>query len=255
MSSLLETENLSKDFGGVRAVCDLDIFINRGEIVGMIGPNGSGKTTFINLVSRIYPPTSGTIKFKGVNIEHLSIHKIIEIGIARTCQNLRLFSNLSVIENVLIGRHCQIKNNLWSLFFNPHSSRKEERKAQFRAMELLEFVGLSKKRNELAKNLAYGEQKCLELARALASDPELLLLDEPMAGMNLQEMTKVMNLLLKVREKGKTLFIVEHNMKVIMNYSDRVIVLNAGKKIKEATPIEVQQDKKVQEVYLGERED
>jgi len=252
---LLETEGIDKKFGGIHAVDHLSIFVNKGEIVGMIGPNGSGKTTFLNILSGIYRPSSGRIKFKNEDITRLPLYHIIEKGIARTFQNLKVFRNMSLLENVLIGRHHLIKNSLLNIYFNLFLASKREENACHKAMEVLELVNLAGKKDELARNLPYGEQRLLEIARALVSEPDLLLLDEPSAGMNPKETVTLYLFLEKLRKKGLSIFIIEHNMRAIMAISDRIIVLNSGKKLKEGIPKEIQRDKQVQEVYLGKEEE
>ena len=249
---LLETEAISKSFGGIHAIRDLDISIHAGEIVGIIGPNGSGKTTFFNILSGLYRPTSGTIKFKGRDIANVAVHKIVKRGITRTFQNLRVFRDISVLENVLIGRHHLIDTSLFNIYFRPFLVRKQEKNAYLKAIELLRLVHLEDEKHELARNLPYGQQRLLEIARSLIAEPDLLLLDEPTAGMNPTEVAALCLFLEEVRGRGFTLFIIEHNMKAIMSVADRIIVLNAGTKIKEGSPKDVQSDKQVQEIYLGE---
>lgn len=251
---LLKTEEIDKKFGGIHAVSHLNISVNKGEILGMIGPNGSGKTTFLNVLSGIYRSDSGKVEFKNEDITKLPLHCIIEKGIARTFQNLRIFRNISVLENVLIGRHHLINNSLLNVFFNPSLASKREKSAYLKAIEILELVNLAKEKDELARNLPYGKQRLLEIARALIAEPDLLLLDEPTAGMNPTEAVALCVFLKELKEKGLALFVIEHNMKAIMSISDRIIVLNAGAKLKEGTPREIQRDKQVQEIYLGKEE-
>jgi branched-chain amino acid transport system ATP-binding protein len=252
--TLLKAEEIDKKFGGIHAVSHLNVSVNEGEIVGMIGPNGSGKTTFLNILSGIYRSDSGKIEFKNEDITKSPLHCIIEKGIARTFQNLRIFRNISVLENVLIGRHHLIKNSLLNIYFNPSLASRREKNAYLKAMEILELVKLDKEKNELARNLPYGKQRLLEIARALMAEPVLLLLDEPTAGMNPTEAVGLCVFLKELKEKGFALFVIEHNMKAIMSISDRIIVLNAGGKLKEGIPREIQRDKQVQEIYLGKEE-
>lgn len=253
--ALLETDRVWKKFGGVTAVQDIALSIEKGEILGMIGPNGSGKTSFINLLSGIYRPDKGRILFAGEDITELPAHLITKKGIARTFQNLRVFPNISVLDNLLIGRHCRVNNSLANIYLNPFVSRKREKEAEERVIELLEWVHLGDRRKELAKNLPYGEQRLLEICRALASEPLLLLLDEPCAGMNPTEMDTLAAFLKDLRGRGTTLFIIEHNMRFIMSIAERMVVLDAGAKFREGTPGQIQKDKEVQRIYLGEEEE
>jgi len=252
---LLETDKVWKKFGGVTAVQDMALSIEEGEILGMIGPNGSGKTSFINLLSGIYQPDKGRITFAGEDITELPAYLITKRGIARTFQNLRVFPNISVLDNLLIGRHCRVNNSLANIYLNPFLSRKREKEAEDRVIELLEWVHLEDRRKELAKNLPYGEQRLLEICRALASEPRLLLLDEPCAGMNPVEMDTLAAFLKALRERGTTLFIIEHNMRFIMSIAERIVVLDAGAKFREGTPGQIQNDREVQRIYLGEEEE
>jgi len=253
--ALLQTQQLIKYFGGVIAVNEVSLDIKPGEILGMIGPNGSGKSTFINLLTGIYRPDGGSITFQDEQIGGLPAHRVTQRGIARTFQNLRVFSNVSVLTNVLIGRHCRIANSLWSIYLRPFASWRRERAAVAKAMEILEMANLADRCHELAKNLPYGEQRLLEICRALSSDPRLLLLDEPCAGMNPVEMDTLASFLNFLRDRGNTIFIVEHNMRFIMSVAERIVVLNAGQKFREGTPAEIQADSEVQRIYLGEEDD
>jgi branched-chain amino acid transport system ATP-binding protein len=253
--ALLETDRVWKKFGGVTAVQDIALSLEKGEILGMIGPNGSGKTSFINLLSCIYRPDKGRILFSGEDITELPAHLITKKGIARTFQNLRVFPNISVLDNLLIGRHCRVNTSLANIYLNPFLSRKREKEAEDRVIELLEWVHLGDRRKELAKNLPYGEQRLLEICRALASEPLLLLLDEPCAGMNPVEMDTLAAFLKNLRQRGTTLFIIEHNMRFIMSIAERIVVLDAGTKFREGTPGQIQKDKEVQRIYLGEEEE
>lgn len=238
---LLEGEKVTKTFGGLTAVADVDFFVDQGEVAGLIGPNGAGKTTLFNLISAALVPKPGVIKYKGRNITGLKPYKICRMGIGRTFQTVKIFANLPVIENVRVG----------ALFGSAKSPSPSE--ATRKAEEFLEFVGLSKVSNIPAKDLTLANQKRLEVARALATMPELLLLDELMAGLNQTEITQAMELVKQIREKGITIVMIEHVMKAIMNVCDRIIVLNYGKKIAEGTPQEIATSKTVVEVYLGEQ--
>jgi branched-chain amino acid transport system ATP-binding protein len=253
--ALLETQKVSKRFGGVTAVNAISVTVERGEIVGMIGPNGSGKSSFINLLSGIYKPDQGRILFEEEDITDLPSHVITQKGIARTFQNLRVFSNISVLNNLLIGRHCKVKNSLFNVYFNPLGSNKIEKEAETWVLALLEMVDLTNRKTDFARNLSYGDQRLLEVCRALASEPKLLLLDEPCAGMNPAEVEALASFLKNLRQRGTTIFIIEHNMQFIMSIAERIIVLNAGEKFREGMPAVIQNDIQVQKIYLGEEEE
>jgi branched-chain amino acid transport system ATP-binding protein len=253
--ALLETQKVSKRFGGVTAVNAISVTVERGEIVGMIGPNGSGKSSFINLLSGIYKPDQGRILFEEEDITDLPSHVITQKGIARTFQNLRVFSNISVLNNLLIGRHCKVNNSLFNVYFNPLGSNKIEKEAETWVLALLEMVDLTDRKTDFARNLSYGDQRLLEICRALASEPKLLLLDEPCAGMNPAEVEALAAFLKNLRQRGTTIFIIEHNMKFIMSIAERIIVLNAGEKFREGMPAVIQNDIQVQKIYLGEEEE
>ncbi len=251
---ILDTQNITKQFGGLIAVNQVSMTVNEHEIVGIIGPNGAGKTSFINALTGIYKPTSGQVFFQGEDITGLPAYKIAKHGIARTFQNLRVFSNISVLENVLIGSHCRIDNPFHHIFLRPLRSKKVERQAYEKVIDLLKNVGLEEKKESLAKNLSYGEQRILEICRALASNPKLLILDEPCAGMNSVEMDTLADFVKKLRDEGSTITVIEHNMRFMMAVSDRIIVMTEGAKFREGTPEEIRNDLAVQKVYLGGQE-
>jgi branched-chain amino acid transport system ATP-binding protein len=239
---LVECRGLTKHFGGVAALEQVDILVHEREIAGIIGPNGSGKTTFLNVLSGIYKPTSGTVTFRNHETTGLPSHCIASAGIGRTYQNIRLFRNQTCEENVLVGMH--IKRSPWS----------GRRRSMARVTELLDFVGLTARRKAMASSLPYGDQRKLEIARALAADPVLLLLDEPGAGMGVKEAENLSGLFLDLRQRGITMLIIDHNMKVIMNVVDKVAVFDAGRKIKEGLPADIQSDPEIQDLYFGEKE-
>ncbi len=251
-TALLEAKDISKTFGGVVAVDRVDFEIPTRSIVSLIGPNGAGKTTFFNLITGIYEPTTGTVMFDGQRLGGLKPHEVTKRGIARTFQNIRLFANMTALENVMVGEHCRLSTGLIGAVFRPPKARNEEKRARDKAMELLEFVGLAGKEDEFAKNLPYGDQRRLEVARALGTDPKLLFLDEPTAGMNPNETARLTRLIDKLRaERGVTVLMIEHDMKVVMEISDRVTVLNFGRKIAEGLPGEIKANAEVIEAYLG----
>jgi branched-chain amino acid transport system ATP-binding protein len=248
---VLEARGVTMRFGGLTAVRSVDFTVNAGEIVGLIGPNGAGKTTFFNCLTGLYVPTEGTVSYKGTVLPPKP-HLVTQAGIARTFQNIRLFANMTVLENVLVGRHTRTKEGLWSALLRGPGFKKAERASEERAMELLEFIGLAHKRDHLARNLPYGEQRKLEIARAMASEPGLLLLDEPTAGMNPQETRATEELVFAIRDKGIAVLLIEHDMRFVFNLSDRVAVLVQGEKLVEGTSDVVQADERVIAAYLGE---
>ena len=250
-TTVLDASGVTMQFGGLTAVRSVDLTVNSGEIVGLIGPNGAGKTTFFNCLTGLYIPTTGTVSYKGTVLPPKP-HLVTQAGIARTFQNIRLFANMTVLENVLVGRHTRTHEGLWSALLRLPSFKKAEDASRERAMELLEFTGLAAKADHLARNLPYGEQRKLEIARALASDPGLLLLDEPTAGMNPQETRAAEELIFAIRDQGIAVLVIEHDIRFIMNLCDRVAVLVQGEKIVEDTAEVVQADERVIAAYLGE---
>lgn len=249
--TILTVDHISKRFGGLLAIDDVSFSINSGEIFSLIGPNGAGKTTLFNTITGMYKPTSGSIRFQHRDITGLKPYRIADLGIARTFQQIRLFAYMSALDNVRVGEHPRMHAKVWDAVFKTRTARREEAHVSERAMELLDFVGIRQQAHNFARNLPYGHQRRLEIARALASNPQLLLLDEPAAGANPQEKRDLMTLVEKVRAQGITVLLIEHDMKVVMGISERIVVLDHGMKIAEGKPQEVRSNARVIEAYLG----